>query len=214
MSKKQIPLWMPLYVEKFLADTSGLTLSQVGAYINLLCVMWRSQGGLLPNDDVILARCGRVERKRWWQVWPSIKSLFDVDGENVTSTHLQAELGKANARIVTKRALGSLGGQVTHFKRGRCRDPLTPPKPLKNNDGAQATAQANYNYNIKEEEDRSGSTRPETVEPSPEEGRQEGGTVVPLPKPATSENPISDQERQENLAKLDALRRQLKGGAT
>jgi hypothetical protein len=85
---------------------------------------------------------------------------------------------------------------------------------LKNNEGAQATAQANYNYNIKEEEDRSGSTRPETVEPSPEEGRQEGGTVVPLPKPATSENPISDQERQENLAKLDALRRQLKGGAT
>ena len=31
------PHWMPLYVEKFLADTSGFTPTEGGAYINLLC---------------------------------------------------------------------------------------------------------------------------------------------------------------------------------
>jgi uncharacterized protein YdaU (DUF1376 family) len=166
MSKKQAPLWMPLYVEKFLADTSGLTLSQVGAYINLLCVMWRSQDGLLPNDDATLARSAKVERKHWWRVWPAIKSLFDIDGDRVTSADLQIELGKANARIVLKRGLGALGGQVTQFKRVLSRDPLTPPKPLKTHSGAQATAQANYKRNIKEEEERSGSPRPERGSPS------------------------------------------------
>ena len=41
---------MPLYVEKFLADTSGFTPTEGGAYINLLCAMWRSDDGTLPNE--------------------------------------------------------------------------------------------------------------------------------------------------------------------
>ena len=181
---------MPLFVEKFLADTRGLTLSQTGAYINLLAAMWRSEDATLSNNDKDLSRSAGAERKHWWQIWPAIESLFDIDGDRVTSTHLQAELGRANARIVMKRAAASLGGQTTQFKRGLSRDPLTPPKPLKSNDGAQACAQANYNYNIEKKEERSGSPRPETGSPSLEKKEAtSGGVVTDLSaQPAFSEN--------------------------
>ena len=81
MSTRMKPLWMPLYVEKFLADTGGLTPSQGGAYIRLLCAMWRSEDGTLPNNDAKLARSAGVGSNNWMRVWPAIKSLFDIDGD-------------------------------------------------------------------------------------------------------------------------------------
>jgi uncharacterized protein YdaU (DUF1376 family) len=191
MKNKTRPIWMPLFIEKFLADTRGLTLSQTGAYINLLSAMWRSGDGTLSNNDKDLARSAGAERKHWWQIWPAIESLFDVDGDRVTSTHLQSELGRANARIVMKRAAGSLGGQTTQFKRGLSRDPLPTPKPLKSNDWAQACAQANYNYNIEKKEERSGSPRPETGSPSLKEKEApsgEGATDLSA-KPSSPNSP-------------------------
>ena len=86
-----------------------------------------------------------------------------------------------------KRAAASLGGQTTQFKRGVSRDPLTPLKPLKSNDGAQACAQANYNYNIEKKEERSGSPRPETGSPSLEKKEATSGNLSA--QPAFSENP-------------------------
>ena len=164
------PIWMPLYVEKFLADTGGLTPSQGGAYISLLCSMWRSEDGTLPNNDAKLARSAGVGHNNWGRVWPAIKSLFDIDGERVTNPDLQAELGKANALIVTRRVVGALGGQVTQIKRGfsenRSAPTLKAPKPLKSLNGAQAIGQANYNYKLKEKEEREVSPRPNPGEPS------------------------------------------------
>ena len=110
-------LWMPLYVTDFIADTTNLTASQGWAYINLLCAMWRTEDGTLPHDADTLARVGKVHRPRWAKVWGAIKSLFDVDGDRVTSASLQAELGKANALIVTRRAAAQLGGRTTQFRR-------------------------------------------------------------------------------------------------
>jgi uncharacterized protein YdaU (DUF1376 family) len=95
MSKKLKPYWMALHVEKFLADTGSLSLSEIGAYIVLLCNMWRSEDGTLPNDDDRLARSARVYRPHWHRIWSGIKDLFDIDGDRVTSTDLQADLGKA-----------------------------------------------------------------------------------------------------------------------
>ena len=70
MSKRQHPLWMPLYVTKFLADTAHLTAHECGVYINMLCAMWKSDDGTLPNDGDMLAKIGEciprtgVERGR------------------------------------------------------------------------------------------------------------------------------------------------------
>ena len=177
------PIWMPLYVEKFLADTTGLTLAQKGAYAMLLCAMWRSDDGTLPNDDKALSRSAGAHRKHWWQIWPGIKHLFDVDGDLVTSTHLQSELGKSNAIIVARRAAGAIGGQMRVLKASLCREPLTPPKPLKKNNGPQANAQANYNYNIKEKKEREGSPRPKAPSLKEKEATRE---PVESPKPLTN----------------------------
>ena len=124
-----------LYVTEFIADTTNLTASQGWAYINLLCAMWRT-------DADTLARVGKVHPPRWAKVWEAIKSLFDVDGDRVTSAPLQAELGKANALIVTRRAAAKLGGRTTQFRRSMNavhRLPMTAPKPLINNKVVQAT---------------------------------------------------------------------------
>jgi uncharacterized protein YdaU (DUF1376 family) len=200
--KRCKPIWMPLYVARFLADTAHLTVSQVGAYINMLCAMWNSKDGTLPNEPDVLARASRVHPPNWERTWKAIKSLFDIDGDRVTSTELQAELGKANARIVLKRAAGSLGGQTTQFKRTLrpgLADSLTPPKAMRNNNGAQANAQANYNYNIKEKEERSGSPRPETGEPSLNEGLQGEIVIEPLSPSAPSENQSALERALQNL---------------
>jgi uncharacterized protein YdaU (DUF1376 family) len=217
---------MPLYVEKFLADTAHLSAEQCGAYINLLCTMWRSNDGTLPNDAEMLTRVSKVHPPHWKRVWKAITSLFDIDNGRVTSIWLQAELGKANAIIVTRRAAGSLGGQTKQFKRvmERYGRPMnashgvikTAPNPLKNNDvgGSKCCSKrvANYNYNIKEEEERSGEPRPETGSPSLEEGLQKEAEVVLFTPQPASENPISDHERKTNLAKLSVLRRKLTRG--
>ena len=201
MSKRMKPLWMPLYVEKFLADTGGLTPSQGGAYIRLLCAMWRSEDGTLPNNDAKLARSAGVGSNNWMRVWPAIKSLFDIDGDRVTSTDLQAELGKANAIIVTKRALASLGGQTTQLRRSfsekRSAPILTAHKPLKSLNGAQATAQANYNYNIKEKEGGSDEPRPETGSSSPE-----SQTESPF---AESQKAFKEKRQPESPSRLDKM---------
>src|SRR5262245_15374983 len=140
MSKKTKPLWLPLYVEKFLADTTGLTLAQKGAYVMLLCAMWRSDDGSLPNDDKGLSRSIGTDKRNWWRIWPAIKHLFDVDGDLVTNTHLQSELGKSNAIIVARRAAGAMGAQMRALK-NRLYVPTQPaPKLLKDNDRGSANA--------------------------------------------------------------------------
>ena len=137
MSKNKCrPIWLPLYVEKFLADTSGLSPGEGWAYINMLCAMWRSDDGTLPHDEKLLRKIGKVHPPLWQRTWKAIESLFDIDGDRITSTHLQAELGKANAKIVVRRALGKLGGETTQFKKGLvclARLPKTASNPLIDN---------------------------------------------------------------------------------
>ena len=217
--KKRVkPLWMPLYVTEFIADTTNLTASQGWAYINLLCAMWRSQDGTLPHDADTLARVGKVHRPRWAKVWEAIKSLFDVDGDRVTSTPLQAELGKANALIVTRRAAAQLG--ATQFRRSMNavhRSPMTAPKPLINNNGPQANAKANYNYNIeRKEEEREDATRPETVASPLEEKRASSEVPSETPStipqsPAPHEGPFSESPLDRALQNMRAARK-LRGG--
>ena len=66
------PLWMPLYVEKFLADTREPHSTEGGAYINLLCAMWRSDDGTLPNHNTSW-RAARVGREHWSRIWRAIQ---------------------------------------------------------------------------------------------------------------------------------------------
>ena len=205
--KKKKPIWMPLYVVEFIADTASLTTAQVGAYINLLCAMWRSEDGTLQHDADTLARVGRVHRPRWARVWGAIKHLFDVDGDRVTSVPLQAELGKANALIASRRAAARIGGRTTQFRRTmnpRSLPAMTASKPLKNNDGAQANAQHNYNHNRKEKEESEALPLPcdSKASASLEEGKQ----GEPFAKP-------TEEEREQGVAKWESVKRKMRRGA-
>jgi uncharacterized protein YdaU (DUF1376 family) len=222
--KKKKPIWMPLYVTDFIADTAGLTATQGWAYINLLVAMWRSDDGTLPNDADKLARVGKVPTYRWAKVWSAIKSLFDVDGDRVTSVPLQAELGKANAMIATRRAAARMGGLTTQFRRAttsaHLRRTATAPKPLKNNDGAQASAKHNYNHNSnKTEEEGESSPLPcdSKASASLEKEASSGERVVkfPISQPPTSPegHSPSEEERARRLAISAELKRKLRGGS-
>lgn len=185
MSKNKCkPLWMPLYVSKFLADTAHLSAHQCGAYINMLCAMWRSDDGTLLNDEKLLMKVGKVHPPHWRQTWKAIGSLFDIDGERLTNTDLQAELGKANAKIVLKRAAASLGGQTAQFKRTalsmHCKESKTPSNALKNNNGAQANAQASAQHNHNKNITDSGEGSPS---PLPRMGKASGAPNNPTNSP-------------------------------
>jgi uncharacterized protein YdaU (DUF1376 family) len=217
--KKKKPIWMPLYIAEFIADTASLTAVQGWAYINLICAMWRTEDGTLPNDADKLARVGKVHRPRWEKVWEAIKSLFDVDGDRVTSKPLQAELGKANALIVSRRAAASVGGRTTQFRRsmkGSHRSPhsqpMTAPKPLNNNDGAQATALASLQAelkpttttNIKEEEERES-------EPLPCDGKASASLKKEASRERVDPAKPPEAERERQVAEWEAHKRKMRG---
>jgi hypothetical protein len=52
--KRKPPLWMPIYVADLIADTAHLTTVQFGAYVRLLCAMWRSEDGALSDNPETL----------------------------------------------------------------------------------------------------------------------------------------------------------------
>lgn len=199
MSKRKSPLWMPLYVTQFLADTARLTPAQCGAYISLLCAMWRSDDGTLPDDPAVLTGLSGVHPPQFGRVWERIQSLFDIDNGRVTCTKLQAELGKANAKIVVNRAAAVLGGLATQFRRGvhghSMKTIMNAPKPLKTNDAVQANAKANakhnYKRNIREEKKGEVSPRPDPGETSLKEEKNgfQGEQVAAPCKPPTTSPP-------------------------
>ena len=221
MRKPIKPFWMRLHVDKFIADTATLTATQAGAYVRLLCAMWRADDGTLPNDPDVLARVSMVHRPTWAKVWGGIKSLFDVDGDRVTSTSLQAELGMANARIVTARANASLGGRTTQFNRSMRAghtSPVTASKPLNNCDGVQADAQANYSYNINKKEEGETSPLPRKGEASVSQKEASSGVLL-VNSPAQPQTPHdpegpSQEERDAGIAKWETIKKsKLRGGS-
>ena len=220
--KRKPPLWMPIYVADLIADTAHLTTVQFGAYVRLLCAMWRSEDGTLSDNPETLARLTGVHAPRWPGVWGSIKSAFvPIDSGKLTNDELRTELAKAKAITAVRQATGRLGGETTQLRLRHSqpmsrvhRLPMTAPNPLRNNDVTQANAKHNTTQQIETKADRSGEPRPETGSPSLEEKKafSEEPVVVPLPiprSPAPTEGPFdSPLERALNNWGENLKRRQ------
>lgn len=56
---------LPLFTDAFISDTIHLNAEQTGAYLMLLMVAWRSPDCALPDDDILLARFSRMEKRKW-----------------------------------------------------------------------------------------------------------------------------------------------------
>jgi uncharacterized protein YdaU (DUF1376 family) len=47
---------LPLFTDAFLADTAHLSMAELGIYVRLLIMMWRTPGCRIPNDDEWISR--------------------------------------------------------------------------------------------------------------------------------------------------------------
>lgn len=73
-------IWMPLYVDDYIADTRHLSTAEHGAYFLLIMHAWR-KGGALPRDAERLRRIAGMSAKEWKASWPTLAEMFvETDG--------------------------------------------------------------------------------------------------------------------------------------
>lgn len=107
--------FMQLYVSDFVGDTLLLSTEHIGAYLLLLIALWNADG-VLPADEVKLARVARMTVKKWRSVSAEILPFFIVDGEHLTHGRLTKELRKSERQSTLRAAAGSRGGTATALK--------------------------------------------------------------------------------------------------
>jgi uncharacterized protein YdaU (DUF1376 family) len=105
------PLWMPLYIADYLADTGHLSTMEHGAYMLLIMHYWQTRG--LPDDDAKLARIARMTPEEWATARATLADLFDA---NWTHARIDAELAKADETIGKRKAAGLAGASARYGK--------------------------------------------------------------------------------------------------
>lgn len=84
--------YLPFAIDTFFADVSGLTVDEVGAFILLMGVVWRTGCKPLADNDDLLARFCRVTVNRWrTRIRPMIERLFLVTEEGWRLPALEAQ---------------------------------------------------------------------------------------------------------------------------
>lgn len=96
---------LPLKTDALLADTTHMSAEEFGAYVRILCVMWRHEARL-PDDPVELARIAGVSPRRWKQIAdrvmrPMLVTAGTVSQKRLTATWLDVQ------EIRRKRALSA-----------------------------------------------------------------------------------------------------------
>jgi uncharacterized protein YdaU (DUF1376 family) len=107
--------FMQLYVSDFVGDTLLLSTEHIGAYLLLLIALWNADG-VLPADDVKLARVARMTVKKWKSVSSEILPFFCVEDGVLTHNRLTNELHKSERQSELRAAAGSRGGAATALK--------------------------------------------------------------------------------------------------
>lgn len=110
--------FMQLYVSDFVGDTLLLSTEHIGAYLLLLIALWNADG-VLPADDVKLARVARLSLKKWRSISTDILPFFNVDGDRLTHGRLTKELQKSERQSQLRAAAGSRGGSATALKNNK-----------------------------------------------------------------------------------------------
>jgi uncharacterized protein YdaU (DUF1376 family) len=75
---------MPLWTDRYLADTRHLTHGQHGAYLLLLMEAWRRPHCSLPNDDGILSRLACATADEWVSLKPVVMAFWSLDNRTKT----------------------------------------------------------------------------------------------------------------------------------
>lgn len=101
--------WMPLYLAKYEAATNRLSLAEDGAYMRLIRDYWVN--GAPPDDDSVIARILRVDRREWLKIRPALERYFEIRDGHWFHDTVERELRKAQELIEKRRAAGAQGGR-------------------------------------------------------------------------------------------------------
>lgn len=105
---ERVDIWMPLYVGDFAIDTAGLSAAEVGAYISLVVSYWR--GGGLPNDETVLMRMARLNKRQFKAIWPRLSpQFFVVEEDRIVNQKLDRELAVSLRKKLTYSERGTKG---------------------------------------------------------------------------------------------------------
>lgn len=167
---------MPMYWERFFADTEKLPADTQGFYALLLGKMWINQGWL-PGDDGFIARLLRIDIRTWRSrhkaaILALLQAEIDpVLGPIYRQKRLVAELAKA-ADLIKKRQAQTA--------------PATAERLRKSGKGPHVTLAVDNSRNVDRNVDRN-EVRHARAEPEPEEPTSQGdvGSGSPLPPPPT-----------------------------
>lgn len=116
--------WMPLYVAKYIADTTLFTTEEHGAYFLLLLTAWRN-GGKLPDDDRKLAIVCKATPGQWRRLRATLEPKFDIEGGFWYQKRLVALFEQASKSYAAKVANGKLGGRPKGTGKGSKRESKT-----------------------------------------------------------------------------------------
>src|SRR5260370_7090466 len=81
--------FFPVATDALIADTVHMSAEEFGAYVRILCAMWRSRG-FLDDARGHLARIAGIGPKRWGTVGPTVMAFMQVEGGKVSQTRLLA----------------------------------------------------------------------------------------------------------------------------
>jgi uncharacterized protein YdaU (DUF1376 family) len=95
---------MPLWIQRYLADTEHLTFEEHGAYLRLLMAMWIAPNQRIPNDDEWLARRFRCNTSVVSNLLrPIIKEFCNADAGMLMQKALQREWSVVRTKTERRR---------------------------------------------------------------------------------------------------------------
>jgi uncharacterized protein YdaU (DUF1376 family) len=98
---KKTDAWMPLYIEKYTADTMRLSTLQHGAYLLILFDYWRT--GPLPDDDAVLANIAKLDRRTWDKDVRAAVRQFFTTGDDKMLHQKRADEERARAADISNK---------------------------------------------------------------------------------------------------------------
>ena len=164
-------IWMPLYVDDYIADTRHLSTAEHGAYFLLILHAWR-RGGALPGDPERLRRIAGMSAKEWKIAWPELEEMFQRDGDGYRHKRVDKELDRAK----TIREQRSEAGKASAAR-------MTPEqRKARASAAAKARHHPNGDANGATNGQQSASSRSAIQpQPQPQSQEEEDNTTLPIP---------------------------------
>jgi uncharacterized protein YdaU (DUF1376 family) len=95
---------IPFHIGDFLTDTMGMSATEIGAYMMLCVAHYQAGENGIPDDDIKLARIGKVSQKVWKKIRPIVTEKFYITDGFLRSKTVIESLQKKNSRISNAKA--------------------------------------------------------------------------------------------------------------